>query len=229
MASMMRVLMVGFDRPTFDRWSDGLRSVGMRAEGVADIEAALAALASQPRDAVLMGPGVPDEGAARIGHALQLTPGSSPTVAPVVLHAAEAASACGPDCPGQACSRRGRPVDRCALATLLHGRHLKAAGRPDQVLQVGSLRLDPAARSVVLSDQPLSLTPREFDLLHELMRDPRGLLTRHQAHELVDGTGPSSIDAVGVHIHHLRRKIGADLIRTVRGVGYKLVADNWRW
>lgn len=226
---MMRVLMVGFDRPHVDRWSDGLRSLGMRVEGVADVDAAMAALANQPRDAVLMGPGVPEDGAARIGHVLQRNPVRGRTPSPVVLKAAEAAAACGPDCPGQACSRRARPVDRCALATLLHGRHLQAAGRPGQALQVGSLQLDPVARSASLSDQPLSLTPREFDLLHALMRDPRGLLTRERARDLVEGTGPASIDAVGVHIHRLRRKIGPDLIRTVRGVGYKLVPDSTRW
>ena len=225
---MMRVLMVGFDRPTFDRWSDGLRSLGMRAEGVADVEAAMAALEAQQRDAVVLGPAVADEGAARISRAMppQACGGTPP---PLLLSAAEAASACGPDCPGQACSRRARPVDRCALATLLHARRLQASGRPDQVVQVGSLRLDPASRSVHLADQALALTPREFDLLHALMRDARGLLTRQQVHDLMDGTGPTSIDAVGVHIHHLRRKIGAELIRTVRGIGYKLVADSTRW
>jgi two-component system OmpR family response regulator/two-component system response regulator QseB len=83
---------------------------------------------------------------------------------------------------------------------------------------------------VHLADEPLALTPREFDLLQALMCDARGLLTRQQVGELIGGAGPSpSSDAVGVHIHHLRRKIGADLIRTVRGVGYKLVADGTRW
>jgi two-component system OmpR family response regulator/two-component system response regulator QseB len=224
---MMRVLMVGFDRSTFDRWSVGLRSLGMRAEGVADVEAALQKLADQRRDAVVMGPGVPDESVARIGQALQPPLAAGKTV---WLSAAEASSACGSDCPGQACSRRARPVDRCALATLLHGRHLQAAGRPDELLLVGSLRLDPAARSVHRDDQPLALTPREFDLLHALMRDARGLLTREQAGGLLAGAGLSpGSDAVGVHIHHLRRKIGADLIRTVRGVGYRLVTDGTRW
>jgi two-component system OmpR family response regulator/two-component system response regulator QseB len=228
MASMMRVLMVGYDRPTFDRWSDGLRRLGMRAESVADVEAAMAALEAQRRDAVVLGPAVADEGAARIGRAMppQACGGTPP---PLLLSAAEAAAACGPDCPGQACSRRARPVDRCALATLLHARRLQAAGQPDQVLQVGKLRLDPAARSVHVDDLAVALTPREFGLLHALMRDARGLITREQVHDLMDGAGPSSVDAVGVHIHHLRRKIGADLIRTVRGVGYKLVADSTRW
>jgi two-component system OmpR family response regulator/two-component system response regulator QseB len=226
---MMRVLMVGLDRPTFDRWSAGLRSLGMRAEGVSDIDAAMALLEARQRDAVVVGPGVPDEGAARISGALRPSLPCGQTGPAVLLRAAEAASACGPDCPGQACSRRALTVDRCPLATLLHARHLQAAGRPDQVLQVGRLRLDPVARSVHLVDQAVALTPREFDLLQALMRDTRGLLTRQQARDLMDGTGPSSIDAVGVHIHHLRRKIGADLIRTVRGLGYKLVADSTRW
>lgn len=226
---MMRVLMVGCDRPTLDRWSDGLRSLGMRAEGVADIDAAMTALEAQRRDAVVLGPGVPDEGTVRISRALQPTQASGGAPPRVLLRAAEAASACGPDCPGRACSRRARRVDRCALATLLHARRLQAAGQPDQVLQVGKLRLDPASRSVHVDDQAIVLTPREFDLLHALMRDARGLITRELARDLMDGSAPSSVDAVGVHIHHLRRKIGADLIRTVRGVGYKLVADSTRW
>lgn len=227
MLSMMRVLMVGFDRATLDRWSDGLRSLGMRLDGVGGIEAALQVLADQRRDAVIVGPDMPDQGIARIDRCLQMYRAAGQAV---LLHAAEASTACGAECPGRACSRRAQAVDRCAFATLLNGRLLRAASRQHEVLRAGSLRLDPAARSVHRADQSLALTPREFDLLHARMCDARGLLTRQQTDDLIGGAPPSnSDDTVGVHIHNLRRKIGADLIRTVRGFGYKLVTDGTLW
>jgi len=86
------------------------------------------------------------------------------------------------------------------------------------------LQLDPARRQVTLDGRPLELTPTEFDLLHLLMRNPGWAFSRSHLLEKVRGyNDEAGEDTVTAHVSNLRRKLGeegADLIRTVRGVGY---------
>ena len=79
----------------------------------------------------------------------------------------------------------------------------------------------PAARTVTRSGLPVELTPREFDLLHLLLQNADRVLTRRTLEEqLYTWNDAVDSNALEVHIHHLRRKLGSELIRTVRGVGY---------
>ena len=92
---------------------------------------------------------------------------------------------------------------------------------PAPVLNLGDVRADPATRRVTNGDDAVHLTPTEFDLLHVLGRRPGIVHTREQLLAEVwgyrDGSGARTVDS---HIRSLRRKLGADLIRTVHGVGY---------
>jgi two-component system response regulator QseB len=85
----------------------------------------------------------------------------------------------------------------------------------------GKLRLDPAAHEAYLEDARLALVPREFALLHALIEEPRRVFTREQLEEKLYGwreeVGSNTIE---VYIHALRKKLGTDFIRNVRGVGY---------
>jgi len=89
------------------------------------------------------------------------------------------------------------------------------------VLTLGGIELNPAARTVTRAGEPVELTPREFDLLHLLLQNADRVLTRRALEEQLY-TWNEAVDsnALEVHIHHLRRKLGNELIRTVRGVGY---------
>jgi DNA-binding response OmpR family regulator len=90
------------------------------------------------------------------------------------------------------------------------------------VWSVGSLSIDTARRKVALDDQPVSLSSREYSILAVLAADPGRVMTRLEIESslsLTDGTESNTLD---VHIYNLRRKIGADRISTVRGVGYAL-------
>ncbi len=97
------------------------------------------------------------------------------------------------------------------------------AGAPAPVLAVGDLTVDTGARRVHVGPQEVHLTPLEFDLLHHLARRPGVVFPREQLLREVwgyrDGAGPRTVDS---HVRGLRRKLGADLIRTVRGSGYAL-------
>jgi len=81
--------------------------------------------------------------------------------------------------------------------------------------------LDPASRTVRQADAPVLLSTREFDLLQAFMLAAGRVLSREQLEQKLYSSGNEvESNAIEVHIHHLRRKLGQDLIQTVRGVGY---------
>ena len=87
--------------------------------------------------------------------------------------------------------------------------------------------MDPAARAVVFAGRSVELHPREFNLLRELMLNCDRVLTREQLEQrLYDGDGAVESNTIEVFIHHLRRKLAPEVIRTVRGVGYMMSRDD---
>lgn len=94
------------------------------------------------------------------------------------------------------------------------------------VLRFRNIRLDPQAREVSVDGSPVALTPLEYDLLHLLMKHPKRAFTRENLLNMVWGYHYIGDEkAVNIHIMNLRRKLGGDLIETVRGVGYRLAKD----
>jgi two-component system OmpR family response regulator/two-component system response regulator QseB len=89
------------------------------------------------------------------------------------------------------------------------------------VLQIGALRPDPAARQVTFRGERVELQARKFAMLHELMLNAGRVLSREQLVERLYAWGEEiESNAIEVHVHHLRRKLAPEVIRTVRGVGY---------
>ena len=116
-----------------------------------------------------------------------------------------------------------KPVDLDELAARLRALVRRAAGQPQELLQAGGLQLDPAARTVQRDGEPVLLSTREIDLLQALMLNAGRVLSREQLEQHLYSWGREvESNAVEVHIHHLRKKLGADCIQTVRGVGYLL-------
>jgi two-component system OmpR family response regulator/two-component system response regulator QseB len=92
---------------------------------------------------------------------------------------------------------------------------------------VGSVTLDPAAHQVLLGGQPVELSNREYKLLHALLLNAGRVLSREQLEQRLYQWGSEiNSNAVEVHIYHLRRKLGATLIETVRGVGYRIARTS---
>ena len=95
------------------------------------------------------------------------------------------------------------------------------------MLQAQGVTLDVASRSASREGQAVALSTREFDLLHALMLSAGRVLSREQLEQQLYAWGQEvESNAVEVHVHHLRKKLGADLIQTVRGVGYLLPRDS---
>ncbi|MDO5624015.1 MAG: winged helix-turn-helix domain-containing protein [Pseudomonadota bacterium] len=114
-----------------------------------------------------------------------------------------------------------KPVDLAELAARLRALVRRAHGTPVPRLTLGEVTLDAAARQVWRGGAEVTLSVREFDLLHVFMLHADRVLTREQLEKHLYPWGSEvSSNAVEVHIHNLRRKLGAGLIETIRGVGY---------
>ncbi|MFN2329699.1 MAG: response regulator [Chromatocurvus sp.] len=117
-----------------------------------------------------------------------------------------------------------KPFDFDELLARLRAILRRASGALVNVLECGPVRLEPATQTATLADQPLQLARREFMLLRLLLENAGRIVTRDRLEtELYGWLDPIGSNAIEVHVHHLRKKLGAQRIRTMRGVGYMLV------
>lgn len=116
-----------------------------------------------------------------------------------------------------------KPFDLNELIARVYALIRRHAGRARREMRLGGLLLDPLTREVALAGQPIALSQREFALLECLMESPGAVLSKEELEERIYGWEEEvSSNAVEVHLHKLRRKLGAEWIRNVRGVGYKM-------
>lgn len=117
----------------------------------------------------------------------------------------------------------GKPFDLDELAARLRAIARRQEGRATPVLRLGALTLDPAQQTAFLEERKISLSRREYALLLALMERPGAIVSRDTLEDRLYGwqDGVES-NALEVHVHKLRAKLGAGAIRTVRGVGYQL-------
>jgi two-component system, OmpR family, response regulator QseB len=117
-----------------------------------------------------------------------------------------------------------KPFDLDELVARIHALMRRHSGRSQPQIRLGRLEVDPIQHSARLGTQELALSPREFDLLLALMEKPGTVLSVEQLEEKLYGWDDEvASNAIEVHLHHLRRKLGEPWIRNVRGVGYKVV------
>ncbi|MBU1666570.1 MAG: winged helix-turn-helix domain-containing protein, partial [Gammaproteobacteria bacterium] len=116
-----------------------------------------------------------------------------------------------------------KPFELEELQARLRALLRRASGASAPLLRQGDLALDPAARRVTLGDAPLNLSAREYALLHDFITHKGHIRSRQELENSLYAWGEEvESNTVEVYIHHLRKKIGADMIRTVRGLGYVL-------
>ncbi len=119
-----------------------------------------------------------------------------------------------------------KPFDLGELCARVRALLRRAHGRAEPLLRHGPLVLDPAAHTLTLEGEPVELPRREFIVLQMLLENAGNVVPRSRIEESLYGWSPEvESNTLEVYVHHLRRKLGADLIRTVRGVGYTIDTD----
>ncbi|MDR3393099.1 MAG: winged helix-turn-helix domain-containing protein [Sulfuriferula sp.] len=114
-----------------------------------------------------------------------------------------------------------KPFDLDELAARIRALLRRNTGRATPQIRHGDIVLDPAAHAVTASGMPVELSTREFAVLQTLLESAGRVLSREQLEQQLYGWNEEvESNTIEVHIHHLRKKLGSDLIRTVRGVGY---------
>jgi len=219
----MRILLAEDDPLLGDGLRAGLRQLGFLVDWVRDGDAAERELRAQPYAAAVLDLGLPLKDGMEVLAAIRR---EGITLPVLVLTARDAL----PD------RIRGldvgaddyviKPVDLNELAARLRALVRRSHGQPQECLTAQDVVVDPAARTVTRGGIPVALSAREFDLLHALLLNAGRVLSREQLEQHLYSWGQEvESNAIEVHVHHLRRKLGNALIQTVRGVGYVLAGD----
>jgi two-component system OmpR family response regulator/two-component system response regulator QseB len=220
----MRILLAEDDPLLGDGLRAGLRQLGFQVDWVRNGEAAERELRAEPYAAAVLDLGLPLKDGMDVLAAVRRAGVSLPVL---VLTARDAVPERISGLDAGADDYVAKPVDLHELAARLRALVRRAHGQPQECLVVQDVVLDPAARSVQQAGVTVTLPAREFDLLHVLMLNAGRVLSREQLEQHLYSWGQEvESNAVEVHIHHLRRKLGTALIQTVRGVGYTLLREN---
>jgi DNA-binding response OmpR family regulator len=220
----MRVLLVEDDQMIGESLREALRRQGFAADWVRDGRAADAALASERFDAVLLDLGLPQRSGLDVLKALRARGDTTPVI---VLTARDALADKVSGLDAGADDYLVKPFEFDELLARLRAVVRRQAGRSSGVLAVADLRLDPATREVSRGGRAVVLSAREFALLLALMERPGAILSRAQLEDRLYGWGEElESNAISVYVHQLRRKLGDDILHTVRGVGYYVGPDK---
>jgi two-component system response regulator QseB len=214
----MRVLLVEDDVMIGASLQQGLRDDGYAVDWVKDGRAAEVALADPAHQLVLLDLGLPHKDGLTLLRALRKRGSRVPVL---VLTARDAIEDRVQGLDAGADDYLVKPFSLAELAARLRALLRRDAGRADPLVRVGSLTLDPSTREVTRDGKPVTLSAREYALLEALVARPGAVLSRTQLEEKLYGWGQEvESNTVEVYIHALRRKLGQDFIKNVRGVGY---------
>jgi two-component system response regulator QseB len=226
----MRVLLVEDDAMIGASVRAGLRQDGFAIDWVTDGQAAENALAigreKDAYDLVLLDLGLPKKGGLDVLRAMRARGHTMPVL---IMTARDAVADRVAGLDAGADDYLVKPFDLDELAARVRALHRRRSGRAEAVLrheQGGdTITLDPARREVRRNDVPVALSAREFAVLEALLERPGSVLSRAQLEEKLYGWDeePGS-NTIEVYVHGLRKKLGADLIRNVRGVGYAIAS-----
>jgi DNA-binding response OmpR family regulator len=218
----MRLLLVEDDQMIGRAVRQGLGDTGFAVDWVMDGNAAERALANGVYDLALLDLGLPGQDGMAV---LKLLRRSGNSVPVLIITARDAVADRIAGLNAGADDYVLKPFDLDELIARVRALLRRHAGGASPLLECGALTLDPVRKEVRLKGELVSLSAREFALLEALLQRPGAVMSREQLEDSVYGwTEEIGSNAVEVHLHNLRRKLGAETIRNVRGVGYKVVA-----
>ena len=214
----MRVLLAEDDPMIGASIRSGLRQDGFAVDWVDDGRAAEEALAENVHEALVLDLGLPRRSGLEILSAMRRRGDTRPVL---VLTARDAVADRVAGLDSGADDYLVKPFDLGELAARLRALLRRGSGRAAPVLEAGDVELNPATREVRLRGETVAVSAREFALLEALLARPGVILSRSQLEDKLYGwSDPVESNAVEVHIHALRKKLGAEFIRNVRGVGW---------
>ncbi|MCC8404833.1 response regulator [Paraburkholderia sp. MMS20-SJTN17] len=216
----MRLLLVEDDDMIAESVLGAMRRAGYAIDWAEDGRAAELSLDNGVYDLVLLDLGLPKKDGIDVLNAYRRNGGAAPVI---ILTARDAVDERIRGLDAGADDYLIKPFDLDELAARIRALLRRRTGQKQPVYSHGELTLDPAAHEVTKDGVPLPLVPREFALLQALIEEPTRVFTKAELEEKLYGWGEEvGSNTIEVHVHSLRRKIGADQIVTVRGVGYRL-------
>ena len=225
----MRVLVVEDDNFNAEILRAALAKQDWAVDVVGTAAQAWAALCVEAFDVVLLDLGLPDEDGSVVLRRLRLqVMGALPDPGtPVLIMTGRdeiASRIAGLDMGAD--DYVTKPFDHNELAARMRAAVRRAGGRAQTVIQCAGLEIEPATRLVRRAGQALDVSPREFTLLLALAEARPQVLSRDQLEaKLYNWDQTLESNAIEVHVHHLRRKLGTSVIRTMRGVGYFIAEE----
>jgi two-component system OmpR family response regulator/two-component system response regulator QseB len=228
----MRILVVEDDTGIADGLRTNLQQRGYAVDVCDGVASAWSALRAERFDAVLLDLGLADGEGSELLQRLRTSPPTAgleagapalpdPATPVLIVTARDRVSQRIAGLDQGADDYLVKPFDVDELDARLRALLRRAAGRASPTIRYGDIEVDPAARTVVQDGKPVEMSPREFSVLLVLLQARGRVLSRQQIEErLYSWQSAIESNAVEVHIHHLRRKLGSGCIQTMRGVGY---------
>lgn len=225
----MRVLVVEDDEGIAQGLAAHLGRAGHAVDCTPAMAPAWRALAAEAYDVVLLDLGLADGDGIDLLRRLRQAPAGrlpDPATPVLIMTARDHVSARIEGLDLGADDYLTKPFDPDELAARMRALTRRLAGRAQATLRYGELEIDPAARTVRRAGAPVELSAREFSVLLALMEARPHVLSRAQIEaKLYNWDSTLESNAIEVHVHRLRRKLGEALVRTVRGVGYYVPAE----
>lgn len=217
---VMRILLAEDDKSLGQALAAGLRLLGYAVDWIADGTQAAAALSDTDYAAAILDWNLPRSSGPAIVAEMRRRKDTTPVL---LLTARDGLSDRVAGLDAGADDYVVKPVHLEELAARLRALLRRADGQLEPAIRLGALEVTPAARSATLDNMPLELTAREYALLETLVRHPGRAYSRDQLEEALYGWDQEvASNAVEVHVHHLRNKLGPGWIRTLRGIGYAI-------
>ena len=216
----MRILLVEDDALLGDGIRAGLKLADYAVDWVRDGEAACLALLDHSYQACVLDLGLPKRDGLSVLNDLRQRGNQLPVL---ILTARDSSADKIAGLDAGADDYLTKPFDLPELQARLRALIRRAGGAATPTLEHAGVVLEPASKRVTRDGQSVTLSAREYTLLHDLLSHKSHIRTRSQLEESLYAWGEETgSNTVEVYVHHLRKKLGADFIRTVRGLGYQL-------
>ena len=216
----MTILLVEDDHELAASLIQALRTADLSVNRVATGGDALHVIQTEPPEIVVLDLGLPDLDGLDVLKKLRVT---QPDLLVLLLTARDSVLDKVQGLDQGADDYLAKPFEMPELLARLRALSRRVSSASTHEISIGSVSLDTAANRVLLAGEELNLSRREFMLLRALMENTGKVQTREQLEQKLYGWGEEvASNALEVHVHNLRKKLGNDLIETVRGVGYTI-------